>query len=88
MLSKHSRTHQESFGSLKWSLWTDTHMSNMFSRDSLCFNNEVVCFIPVRQQVSGVFIVDAYVVITECAWKEVVYLPGNVEDIAHPGEER
>lgn len=63
-------------------------MSNMFSLDSLCFYNEVVRFIPVRQQVSGVFVVDAYVVITECAWKEVVYLPGNVEDIAHPGEER
>lgn len=54
----------------------------------LCLNNEVVRVIPVRQQVSGVFIVDAYVVIIECAWKEVVYLPSNVKDIAHPGEER
>lgn len=58
------------------------------TQNSLCFNNEVVCVIPVSQQVSGVFIIDAYVMITECAWKEVVYLPGNVEDIAHSGEER
>lgn len=62
----------------------------MFSvpHDLLCFNNKVVCVIPVSEQVSGLFIVDAYVVITESAWKEVVYLPGNIEDIAHPGEER
>lgn len=66
------------------------HEQHVFcsTRDSLRFNNEVVRVIPVSQQVSGIFIVDAYVVITECAWKEVVYLPGNVKDIAHPGEER
>lgn len=58
------------------------------SQDSLCFNNEVVSVIPVSQQVSGIFIVDPYVVITECALKEVVYLPGNIEDIAHTGKER
>lgn len=56
--------------------------------DLLCFNNEVVRVIPVSQQVSGLFIVDTYVVITEGAWKEVVYLPGNVENETHPGEER
>lgn len=58
------------------------------TEDSLCFNNKVVCVIPVSQQISGLFIVDAYVVITECAWEEVVYLSGNIEDITHPGEER
>lgn len=57
------------------------------TQDSLCFNNEVVCVVPVSQQVSGLLIIDAYVVITECAWKEVIYLPGNVEDIANPGKE-
>lgn len=58
------------------------------TQDSLRFNNEVVRVIPVSQKISGIFIVDAYVMITECARKEVVYLPGHVKDIAHPGEDR
>lgn len=57
------------------------------SQHSLCFNNKVVGVIPVRQQVSGIFIIHTYVVIIERAGKKVIYLPGNVKDIAHPREE-
>ena len=66
------------------------HKQHVFfpSKDSLCFYNEVVRLVPVSQQVRGVLIVDADVVITESAWKEVVYFSGNVEDVADPGEER
>lgn len=52
--------------------------------DSLCFNDEVVRLIPMSQQVCSLFIVDPYVVIAECAGEEVVYLPCDVEDVAHP----
>jgi len=58
------------------------------TEDSLCLHNKVVRVVPVSEQVGGLFIVDAYVVVTERPWKEVVYLPGNVEDVAHSGEER
>lgn len=65
------------------------HPSYLFrgKHDLLCFNYEVVCLVPVGQQVCSLLIIDPYVVVGECSWEEVIYLPGDVEDIAHPGEE-
>lgn len=40
------------------------------------------------EQVGGILIVNAHVVVAERPGKEVVDLPGNVENVAHPEEER
>jgi len=52
---------------------------------SLCFEDEVVGVVPVGQQVGGLLVVDAHVVVAERPREEVVYLPGHVEDVPHPG---
>lgn len=41
----------------------------------------------MSKEIRGLFIINADVVITERPWEEVVDLPGNVEDVAHPGGE-
>lgn len=49
----------------------------------LGFGDELVGFVPVLQQVGGLFIVHSDVVVLKHPRKEVVYLPGHVQDVAH-----
>lgn len=49
----------------------------------LCFDDKVVGVIPVGQQVSGILVVHADVVIREHPWEEVVNLSGNVQNVAN-----
>lgn len=51
---------------------------------SLGFNDEVVGVVPVGQQVGGFLVVHAHIEIGEHSWEEVVNLPSDVEDVAHP----
>lgn len=55
------------------------------SGHSLSLDDEVVCVVPVGQQVSGVIVIHTDVVVTEGPREEVVNLSGHVEDIVHPG---
>lgn len=52
--------------------------------DLLSLNNEVVCVVPVSQQVRGFIVVHTNVVVTKSAWEKVVDLPRDIEDVAHP----
>lgn len=46
------------------------------------FDNKVVGVVPVGQQVAGVLVVNAYVVIGKDAREEVVNLSRHVQDVA------
>lgn len=56
----------------------------MITRDSLGSGYKLVGFVPIRQQVRGLFIVNADVVILEDTGEEVVDLPRYVQDELNP----
>lgn len=49
----------------------------------LSLNDEVVCVVPVSQQVRGLFVVHTHIVVTKSPWEKVVDLPSDIEDVAH-----
>lgn len=51
------------------------------SQHSLGLVDEVISLVPVCQQVRGLLVVHADVVIREQAWEEVVDFPGDVQDV-------
>lgn len=58
----------------------------------MCFNllgfgNEFERVVPVLQQVGGLLIVHSDVMVLKHPGKEVVYLPGHVQDVTHSIEE-
>lgn len=62
-------------------------LSNIFSTmksNSLGSNYEVVGFVPVRQQICSLIIINTDVTITEGTWEKVVNLSCDIEDIPHP----
>lgn len=38
----------------------------------------------MSQQISGLLVVNSYIMICKCAWEEVVNLPGDIKDVTHP----
>lgn len=48
--------------------------------------DELVCVVPVFQEVGGLLIVHADVVVLEEARKEVINLPRHIQDVAHPAK--
>lgn len=59
--------------------------SMTFSDGSLLrFHDEVIGLVPVGQQIRGLVIINADVVVGECAREEVVDFPSDVQDISHP----
>lgn len=56
----------------------------MIACDSLGSGYKLVGFIPIRQQVCGLFVVDADVVILKHAGEEVVDLPRYIQDELNP----
>lgn len=51
------------------------------SQHSLGLVDEVISLVPVCQQVRGLLVVHADVVIRKQAWEEVVDFPGDVQDV-------
>lgn len=56
----------------------------MITRDLLGSGYKLVGFVPIRQQVCGLFVVNADVVILEDTGEEVVDLPRYVQDELNP----
>lgn len=56
----------------------------MIACDSLSSGYKLVGFIPIRQQVRGLFVVNADVVILKHPGEEVVDLPRYVQDELNP----
>lgn len=56
----------------------------MITHDSLGSGYKLVGFVPIRQQVRGLFVVNADVVILEDTGEEVVDLPRYVQDELNP----
>lgn len=59
------------------------------SQHSLGLVDEVISLVPVCQQVRGLLVVHADVVVGKQAWEEVVDLPGDIQDVVNavgPGE--
>lgn len=52
--------------------------------NSLGFNYEVVGFVPVRQQIRGLVVVNADIIITKGAWEKVVNLSCDIKDKPNP----
>lgn len=66
--------HQGAVGALRFIL---------MCRVSLGFDDKVVGVVPVGQQVGGVLVVHANIVIREHPWEEVVNLSGDIQDVTH-----
>lgn len=49
----------------------------------LGFGDELVGFVPVLQQVGGLFVIHSDVVVLKHPREEVVDLPGHIQDVAH-----
>lgn len=52
-------------------------------KDLLGFCDELVGFVPVFQQISGLLVVNSDVVVFKHPWEKVVYFSGHVQDVAH-----
>lgn len=60
--------------------------SNIFKGNSLGSNYEVVGFVPVRQQICSLIIINTDITITKGTWEKVVNLSCDIEDIPNPAQ--